>query len=129
MRPLLKKGVSFQPYAGATVVSQELAVTIFLRGQAGQSVVPTVVEKALQKEIVFERFGTLGHVTCRNVDIAQGLTNVLSRCNTICVRTQSLCQALMNLRNRLVGLSRSRMNLCHCVVEFLGELTLLNVRH
>ena len=88
-----------------------------------------MVEKALEEEVVFESLGILGHVACCDVDIAQGLTDVLSRRNSVCVGPQGLCQALMDLLNRRIGLSGSRMNLCHCVVELLRELTLLNVRH
>src|ERR1700743_2222808 len=94
---------------------KQSAAPILRRRQAGQIVVATAVEETLKEEVVFESLGILSHVACCNVDIAQGLIDVLSCCNSIRVRSQSLCQALMDLLKRRIGLRGSRMNLGHCV--------------
>src|ERR1700722_5991408 len=124
---LLEEGIGSQPDPGVIRIRKEFSAPIIPRRQARQSVLATMLEKTLEEEVGFESLSVFGHVTCCDIRIAQGLTDVLSRCNSVCVGSQGLCQALMNLLNRRVGLSGSRTNLRHCVVDLLRQLTLLDI--
>jgi hypothetical protein len=44
-----------------------------------------MIEEAFIEEVVFERLGILCHVTCRNVDVGQRFTDVLTCGDTIYV--------------------------------------------
>src|SRR5580704_11238620 len=124
---MLKQAGCFEPSARIASAAEQFAAPIFLRRETGEVVISTLIEEALEEEVVLQGFGVFCHVPRRSIDIAQRLVDVLRRRNAVCIGTESLGQTLSELADRCIGLRRSGADLAHCVIELLGQLTLLNI--